>query len=67
MVIVAVGMWESPERFPRAVGWVEKQFYRFSMHSTDVISTAFFQAVDFHAATVVVASCQSCSNLIGLT
>src|ERR1700739_3314550 len=28
-------MWESPERFPRAVGWVGKQFYRFSMHPTD--------------------------------
>jgi hypothetical protein len=35
VVVVAVGMWESPQRFPRAGGRVGKQFYRFPMLSTD--------------------------------
>ena len=35
VVVAAVGMWESPQRFPRAGEWVGKQFYRFPMLSTD--------------------------------
>jgi hypothetical protein len=35
VVVAAVVMWESPQRFPRAVVRVEKQFHRFSMLSTD--------------------------------
>src|ERR1035438_8282979 len=35
VVVVAVVMWESPQRFPRAGGRVGKQFYRFPMLSTD--------------------------------
>ena len=35
VVVVAVVMWESPQRFPRAGGKVGKQFYRFPMLSTD--------------------------------
>jgi len=35
VVFVAVVMWESPQRFPRVVGRVGKQFYRFPMLSTD--------------------------------
>jgi len=35
VVVVAVVMWKSPQRFPRAVGRVGKQFHRFPMLSTD--------------------------------
>ena len=35
VVVVAVVMWESPQRFPRAGERVGKQFYRFPMLSTD--------------------------------
>src|SRR5450631_2364591 len=35
VVVVAVVMWESPQRFPRAGGRVGKQLYRFPMLSTD--------------------------------
>jgi hypothetical protein len=34
VVVVAVEVWESPQRFPRAGGRVEKQYHRFSMLST---------------------------------
>jgi hypothetical protein len=47
-------------------GW-ENGFIVFPGIPQTVISTAFFQSVDLQAATVVVASFQSCSNLIGLT
>ena len=35
VVVEAVVMWESPQRFPRAVGRVGKQLYRFPMLSID--------------------------------
>jgi hypothetical protein len=34
VVVVAVVMWESPQRFPRAGGRLGKQFYRFPNLST---------------------------------
>jgi hypothetical protein len=35
VVVVAVVMWKSPQRFPRAGGSEGKQFYRFPSLSTD--------------------------------
>jgi hypothetical protein len=34
VVVEAVGVWESPQRFPRAGGRVGKQLHRFPMLST---------------------------------
>jgi hypothetical protein len=48
VVVVAVVMWESPQRFPRAVGRVGKQFYRFPTLSTDRhFHRLVFCALDF--------------------
>jgi hypothetical protein len=53
VAVEAVVMWESPQRFPRAVGRVGEQFYRFPMLSTDrhfhglVFARAIFESAFF--------------------
>ena len=42
VVVVAVGMWESPQGFPRGVGRVESRLYGFPCFPYPVISMACF-------------------------
>ena len=65
--VEVAGMWESPQRFPRAVGWVENSFIVFHAFHRSSFPPPLPVTINLQAAAAVTAWFQSCSNLIGLT
>src|ERR1700677_870204 len=61
--VVAVGMWESPQRLPRTVGWVENSLIVFHAFPSPSFPRPLPVTINLQAAAAVTARFQSCSNL----